>query len=210
MNHLLVVSQVGLWVMVICLTLGFLVLTRQIALMHRRFGPASARMEPFGPRIGERAPDISAVDVHGQTVTLGVDRQRQTLLVFMSTDCSACLGLMPAVRSLWKSERKHLEIVLVSVSGTDSEAHGYLARHRLAGIPLVVSKSLAETYQVAMPPYAVLIGADQLVKAKGLVNHFEHLESLLNAAQIGHPSMESYLASTGQRALGVSTGAAAN
>lgn len=55
MSHLVIVSQIGLWVMVMCLTLGFLVLTRQIALMHRRLGPASARMEPYGPGIGDRA-----------------------------------------------------------------------------------------------------------------------------------------------------------
>lgn len=153
------------------------------------------------------APDISAIDVRGQTVTLGVERNRETLLVFMSPNCSACKGLMPAIRSLRRSERKHLEIVLISVSGTEADAHAYLETHRLDGIPIVMSKSLAEAYHVSMPPYVVVVGADQLVKAKGLANHFEHLESLLNAARIGHPTVESYLSATSQRGLDVSTGA---
>jgi len=39
----------------------------------------------------------------------------------------------------------------------------------------------------------VVIGADGVLKSKGLVNSREHLESLILAAELGHPTLESYL-----------------
>jgi hypothetical protein len=42
-------------------------------------------------------------------------------------------------------------------------------------------------------PYAVLIGADGTVRAKGLVNNREQLESLLAAEDLGVGSMQDYL-----------------
>jgi methylamine dehydrogenase accessory protein MauD len=206
MNSLLIVSHVGLWVLVICLTLGFLVLMRQIALMQRRLMPGSARMEAAGPKVGERAPEVDAVDLLGRRVTLGSARQKQTLLMFVSPECSVCGDVMPAIRSIAKSERKYLEVMLVSLGVSDEANHAYVRRHALEAIPLVASRALIDAYGMPSPPYAVLLGPDQHVQTKGVVNHFEHLESLLNAARIGHPTLESYMAATRTASTRVPTG----
>ena len=42
-------------------------------------------------------------------------------------------------------------------------------------------------------PFGLWVGADGKVKAKGMVDRREHLESLLLAAEIGHPSIQSYV-----------------
>lgn len=42
-------------------------------------------------------------------------------------------------------------------------------------------------------PFGLWVGADGKVKAKGMVDRREHLESLLHAAEIGHPSIQSYV-----------------
>jgi methylamine dehydrogenase accessory protein MauD len=193
MRSLLIVSQIGLWTLVLLLTAGFLILSRQIGLLHRRFGPAGARMEQEGLAVGERASDFTVADIAGRPVTLGSVRQKQTLLVFISPDCGACGGLMPAVRSIWKSERKRLEVVLVSLKSGEESNRRYIAEHRLELLPYLVSRQVAQEYRVASPPYAVLVGPDRIVQAKGLVNHLDHLESLLNAATLGQPTIERYV-----------------
>jgi methylamine dehydrogenase accessory protein MauD len=193
MPSLLLVSQIGLWLFVLLLTCGFLVLSRQIGLIHRRFGPAGARMENAGPALGTRMGAWSGVDLNGRTVDLGAARHKQTLLVFVSPECGVCGSLMPAVRSLRKSERSRLEVVLVSLGVGEERNQKYVERYALQDIPLVISRELADEFHIFSPPYAVLIGPDRIVQSKGLVNHLDHLESLLNAAQMGYTSMEEYL-----------------
>jgi methylamine dehydrogenase accessory protein MauD len=193
-NRLLIVSHLGLWILTGFLLVTVWALARQIGLLHRRLAPAGARMEAIGPVIGELAPAIDATDLAGRRVTLGAARGRQTLVVFLSPGCSACGDLMPAVRSLRRSERKRLDLVLVSVNEEESANRRYVSAHRLEGISYVSSKEIGRQFQIAGPPYAVLVGPDGRVQAKGLANHLEHLESLLTAARLGHPSFESYMA----------------
>ena len=42
-------------------------------------------------------------------------------------------------------------------------------------------------------PFGLWVGADGKVKAKGMVDRREHLESLRQAAEIGHSSIQSYV-----------------
>jgi hypothetical protein len=53
------------------------------------------------------------------------------------------------------------------------------------------------TYQVGKLPYAVLIDERGIVRAKGLVNSREHLESLLVAKETGYASIQAYLDAKG-------------
>lgn len=167
-------------------------LGRQIGLLHRRLGPSSARMTNAGPEIGEFAPKFDAVDVAGREVSLASDSGKQTLLVFISATCPACSELMPALRSVKHSEAKILEVVLVSLGGDDQMNRNFIARHKLEEIFYVASKDLGTQYGVVAPPYGVLIDGLGVVRSKGVINHLEHLESLLEAAQLNYPSMESW------------------
>ena len=53
MNSLMIVSQVGLWVIVSFLLLAVFALVRQVGLLHRRIAPSGARMTTDGPAIGD-------------------------------------------------------------------------------------------------------------------------------------------------------------
>ena len=48
-------------------------------------------------------------------------------------------------------------------------------------------------YRVSRLPFAAVIGEDGTVRAKGLVNNREQLESLLNAKDLGVASVLSYI-----------------
>lgn len=193
MNGIWLVTYLALWLMVTFLLLAVLILARQVGLLHRRLGPASARMENIGLSIGETAPELDAVDLQGRPVSLGSVRGNQTLLVFFSPSCHSCNGLAPALRSIWRSERATTEIVLISLGGDGSLNRDYAAKHKLQGIPIVVSPAVGLKYRVLTPPYGLFIDRTGVVRAKGVVNHLEHLESLINAAELGYPSMESWV-----------------
>jgi methylamine dehydrogenase accessory protein MauD len=57
----------------------------------------------------------------------------------------------------------------------------------------VLSSDLGMTFRVSRLPFAVLIGEDGIVKAKGLVNNREQLESLFSAKELGVTSVQDYL-----------------
>jgi methylamine dehydrogenase accessory protein MauD len=49
------------------------------------------------------------------------------------------------------------------------------------------------SYRVNRLPFAVLIDGDGIVRAKGLINNREQLESLFNAKELGVDSIQRYL-----------------
>ena len=49
------------------------------------------------------------------------------------------------------------------------------------------------TYRVGKLPYAVLIDETGVIRAKGLINTREHLESLIQAKEMGIASIQEYL-----------------
>ena len=57
----------------------------------------------------------------------------------------------------------------------------------------VLSSELGIAYRVAQLPYAVLLDGDGIVRASGLVNSREHLESLFEAAERGVATVQEYL-----------------
>jgi methylamine dehydrogenase accessory protein MauD len=52
-------------------------------------------------------------------------------------------------------------------------------------------------YKVGKIPYAVLIDPEGVIRAKGLVNNREHLESLMEAYRLGMASIQDYLRKEG-------------
>lgn len=194
MDILWLASNGALWVIVIIEAVLLLALARQIGLLHERLGAGGARIMNAGPGIGQTAPELDATDVNGQLVTLGVGRNKRTLLLFISTGCSTCTALMPRLRKLAHDERDNLEIKLIAFGTSLEAAQKYITEHRLDGlIPFVTSDDIAFQYQVTIAPYGVIVDRTGLVRSKGLVNNFAHIESLLNAKELGVRSIEEYL-----------------
>ena len=102
---------------------------------------------------------------------------------------------MVALHSIQRSERRYLDIVLVALRGSEQENREFATRHAIQKEKYVLSNELGDLYNVASSPYGVLIGADGTVRSKGIVNHLEHFASLLNADEIGQPTMEKFLLS---------------
>lgn len=193
MEGLWLTSYIVLWIFVILEGLVILALARQIGSVLLRLGPVGARMMNAGLKIGETAPPVDAFDiVQGHRLTLGHLRDKSTLMVFVSATCPSCAELIPGLKTLNRSE-KGMEIILVG-SEEDAQAnHNFIQKHLLTNIPFIASDDLAKRYQIGTTPYAVLVDTEGKISTKGLVNNMIHLESLLNAHETGHASIQNLI-----------------
>lgn len=194
MEHALSVAVVALWIVVLALGVAVLALLRQIGLLHERIAPAGALVGREGPRPGEAAPVLEVEDWSGRGLRIGgVDPEgRDTLLFFVSPTCPVCKTLLPLVRSVLEDEDARMRLVVAS-DGARDEHREFVRAHALDRGHYTLSTPLGLAYQVGRLPYAVLIDAAGAVRARGLVNSREHLESLFEARDRGVASVQEYL-----------------
>ncbi len=194
MTEALVVSNVLLWMLVVALSIVVLALVRQIGILHERVAPAGALLGREGPRPGEAAPVLEVEDLAGRRVRIGGRDTANvaTLLLFVSPSCPVCKVLLPAARSLRDAEKGALQLVLAS-DGPREEHAAFVEAHGLERESYVLSAELGLLYQVGRLPHAVLLDAQGVVRARGLVNSREHLESLVEAKAHGVASVQEYL-----------------
>lgn len=189
----LAVSNVVLWVLVLALSAVVLALTRQLGVLHERIAPAGALMLNRGLTVGEAAPVLEVAALDDQSLKVGGARDdgRSTLLLFVSPTCPVCKSLLPAVRSSRRDERAWLDVILAS-DGELAAQREFVRAQGLEGIPYVVSAALGLAYQVSRLPFAALIDEQGVLRARGLVNSREHLESLFEAKRLGVASLQEY------------------
>jgi methylamine dehydrogenase accessory protein MauD len=194
MLEALLISNIFLWVTVIALAAVVLALVRQIGVLHERVAPAGALVGPAGPRVGAPAPRFELIDWVGLPQTIGGPdpEHRSTLLVFVSPTCPVCKTLLPVLDSVVRAERESVRLVLAS-DGPRDEHDTFVCAFGLAERVYVLSHELGMAYQVDKLPYAALIDADGVLRAKGMVNTREHVESLFEALAQGVGSVQDYL-----------------
>ena len=199
----LTVSVVLLWILVVVLAGVVFALTRQIGVLYERVAPAGALMIGRGVTVGEEAPVVRATTLAGESEMVGAPSAdgRSALVFFLSPTCPVCKTLLPALRSLASAEVARLRLVFAGDGGID-EHEAFARRERLLEYAYVVSSQLGMTWQIAKLPHAVLIDAAGIVRGHGIVNSREHLESLLEAHDLGVASIQEYagreLASAGE------------
>jgi methylamine dehydrogenase accessory protein MauD len=194
MLRALIISNILLWLLLAGLAAVVVALVRQIGVLHERIGPAGALLLKRGLKIGEPVPAIAVTDLSGHGVTIGApsDRGRSTLLVFLSPTCPVCKVLLPVLKSSRAAESAWLELILAS-DGSEDEHRRFVAANGLRDIPYVLSSELGMSFQVERLPFAAIIDEHGVLRARGLINSREHLESLFEAKRLGVASLQEYL-----------------
>jgi methylamine dehydrogenase accessory protein MauD len=189
----LAISNIVLWVLVLVLAAVLLAAVRQLGVLHERITPAGALMLNRGLTVGEPAPALEVTDLAGTVLKLGVKRVdgRSTMLLFVSPTCPVCKTLLPAVKSSRRDERAWMDVILAS-DGDLTEQQAFVRSQGLEAIPYVVSAALGLAYQVSRLPFAALVDENGVLRARGLVNSREHLESLFEAKRLGVASLQEY------------------
>lgn len=188
----LVIAVIVLWVVVVALLFVIFALARQVGILFERVAPMGALMTDAGPKVGEASPRFDLMTLDGKPLAIGGASARNTLVFFLSTTCPVCKKLLPVLKSMRAAEGKSLDIVLAS----DGDHASHQAFHKAAGLgdfPYVLSPDLGMTYRINRLPFAVLLDRQGVVRGKGLVNSREQLESLMNANDLGHASIQDWI-----------------
>ncbi|WP_454915178.1 methylamine dehydrogenase accessory protein MauD [Xanthobacter sediminis] len=189
---MLSIAVAALWVVVLALLVLVVALSRQVGILFERVAPMGALMTDSGPRVGEPSPAFSLTDILGRPVEIGGARGRSTLVFFLSPTCPVCKKLLPILRSTQAAERAWLDVVLAS-DGEAATHRAFVEKQKLTDFPYVLSAPLGMAYRVSRLPFAALIDGTGVVRAKGLVNSREQLESLFEAKEMGVASIQQYL-----------------
>lgn len=194
----LIVSQILLWFLVVILTGLVLVLARQVGVLHERIAPVGALALSKGPTVGEAAPNVAVESLTGRLTRIGAaDPSAPTapsrLLFFLSPRCPVCKNLLPTIQRL--AAAQNAELIYAS-DGLEEDHAAYAREQGLDPDRYFVSTELGLRYQIAKLPYAVLIDAAGTIRAQGIVNTREHVESLFEAEALGVATLQDYLRDT--------------
>ena len=191
---LMSISMILLWAAVFALSLVVFALIRQIGLLHERIAPAGAlSISKQGIKTGEAAPEFALQSLTDNKVHIGgvsIDK-RSTLLFFLSDTCPVCKTLLPILKQLQGEEADWLSIVLAS-DGDIDEHKAFVAQAGLEKFDYVLSSQLGRGYEIGKLPYGVLIDEQGTLITHGLVNNREHLESFIQAKQLGVATVQEF------------------
>ena len=185
------ISVALLWLAVLALGLMLWALSRQVGVLFERVAPMGALVTDAGPAVGQSSPIFDLTGLQSEHVVIGGPQAQSTLLFFLAPTCPVCKKLVPILKHLARDEASQLRVVLAS----DGEADHlkFMRDQGLQAMPYLLSTELGMSYRVSRLPYAVLIDREGTVQAKGLVNSREQLDSLLNAQDMGTPTIQKYL-----------------
>ncbi|MGJ4886799.1 methylamine dehydrogenase accessory protein MauD [Bradyrhizobium sp. HKCCYLRH3099] len=188
----LVVAFILLCILVLGLAIAVFALARQVGILYERISPMGALMTDSGPAVGEKVQRFDLTALDGRAVAVGAAGPRSQLVFFLSPTCPVCKKLLPILSSVAAAESSWLDLVLAG-DGDVAAHRTFVAQRRLERFPFVLSRELGMAFRVSRLPYAALIDGNGLVRAKGLINNREQLESLFNARDLGVASIQSYL-----------------
>jgi len=192
MTQALLVTVLVLWLVVIALVVAVFALARQIGVLYERVAPMGALMMDEGPKVGDLSPMFNLTTLSGARVQVGAPGAHSTLVFFVSPTCPVCKKLLPVLRSSAKVESAWLRVVLAS-DGDEAKQRAFYEKAELGDFPYVLSSDLGMAFRVGKLPFAVLIDELGKVRAKGLINSREQLESLFTAKDLGVESIQEFL-----------------
>lgn len=176
------ISYYVLWGVALTQTVLIIILFRQLGIVYLRLGPRPAATILSGPEIGSQVPSFELSLSDGSILKLGASMEKSLLMVFTVPNCPTCQVLLPGVAKLRRVEKKHLEVILI----TNAEQ---VEKGWNNGVPLVQSPTLFDDLKIRNTPYGVIVSTEGIVRAKGIINHIEHLESLVNALETGYATL---------------------
>jgi methylamine dehydrogenase accessory protein MauD len=185
------VSVVLLWLAVLVLGLLVWALSRQVGVLFERVAPMGALVTDAGPAVGQPSPIFDLSGLQSEQVVIGGPQAQPTLLFFLAPTCPVCKKLIPILKHLARDEAQGLRVVLASDGEGDHLQ--FMRDQGLQALPYLLSTELGMSYRVSRLPYAVLMDRQGTVRAKGLVNSREQLDSLLNAHDMDTPTIQKYL-----------------
>lgn len=177
MTGIWLASYVILWGVVIVLGVLLITTLRLVGVLHHRLGPTGALAVDEGPELDESL----VTELSRFAPAVRFPRERDVLMVFLSDRCPSCVNLMDSLVAFSRRNAESVDVLLLPAGGGFRE-DGPIAAHA-AGLQLVSEPSLAKQLHIAITPFGLWIDRAGTTRGKGIVNHIEHLDSLLHTAR---------------------------
>lgn len=131
-----------------------------------------------GPALGTMTPVAELTTTTGKTFSLTTERERNLILLFLSTSCGFCRKV---AGNLSEFAGGAPEDVLLVFSTTEPEKlRDFVKEFHLASLPIVISPEARSAYGVVGVPYGYALDTHGVIRGKGIVNNDEHLDALAN------------------------------
>lgn len=128
--------------------------------------PARRAVMGIGLAIGTPAPEFELPAMTGEKRSLGslIAHGRDVVLIFSSPHCKPCESLASSLVR-WKREMEGLPSVILVSRGTVQENRAKMKELEASQVLLQRDSEVAEEYDCASTPAAVLVGADGLIRS---------------------------------------------
>jgi hypothetical protein len=166
-----IASYVVLWVLVVVLSIAIIALYSHFGQMY--LGSREGR-QTQGPEQEKSLRPYAGSLVSGGTLSLPIPNT-PTVVVFAETHCKICSAMRPEFRQFALAND---EVSLVVICGGASEdAIRTWAAEISSDVAVVLDQGQRQTarYGIGITPFAVAVGADGVVRAKGIVNDYDGL-----------------------------------
>jgi hypothetical protein len=187
----LTVSVVLLWLAVIALGVMLWALSRQVGVLFERVAPMGALVTDAGPAVGDASPSFSLRGIQSRRCRSAGATERPTLVFFLSPTCPVCKKLMPVLKACSATSAAQLRWCWPATAKPPSTCAS--CRAGPAGPALRAVHRAGHGLPRLAPALCRAAGRPGRGGAKGLVNSREQLDSLLNAHDMGTPTIQQYL-----------------
>jgi methylamine dehydrogenase accessory protein MauD len=158
--------------------IALLALARQLGVLLVRLGPNTALpISSQGLDIGETLETYAGVNVLGNPYEISTATRKQKLLLFVRPRCPVCRTIKENLHTLARSYRSDTEVFVISGNPT-AEDLDWAAELAKAEISYICDEALGLELGVTSAPYALVLDEENVLRAKGLVNDLEQVESL--------------------------------
>jgi len=118
-------------------------------------------------KIGDPAPEFSAVDLEGKRVDLASHLGKPVILRFWSTDCKYCRADTPIFNQYFKKYKEQgLLVVYINRNSEEATVRDFVADLEI-GFPVVLDGdgSISKSYSIKIEPQTIFIGPDHRILA---------------------------------------------
>jgi methylamine dehydrogenase accessory protein MauD len=131
-----------------------------------------------GPALGAVTPVTELTTTTGKTISLTTGRERNLILLFLSTSCGFCRKVAEYLNEFANSAPEDLVLVFGAVE--PEKLRDFVKEFHLAELPIVISPETRSAYSVVGVPYGFALDTRGVIRGKGVVNNDDHLDSLAN------------------------------
>ncbi|WP_078598333.1 redoxin domain-containing protein [Evansella clarkii] len=176
MSNFFWISYISLWVLVFPLLIMNLILYRQLGIMVMG---TSRGVNQSGIPIGRELPKIPLKSIRNLKWSIENNYGTSTLVMFASTKCEECSKILPDLINL--SNKTNVKMVLGVISEDIEDVRTYAQKHNVNFEVVQVTQEDGQELDIIATPFAYAIDGEGVVREKGLVNTYGHLEKYLKA-----------------------------